>query len=163
LLPFFYAAAVDGLDAAVAWVARRRRTWHLQQAQRVFGAAFVGFAVLLSTMLYLRDLPTYRGAHPYSEVAAWMDAHVPSAAPVMVNDPASFYYHSRRPCLSIPNADLEVVLAVMERYGAKYLVLDENNPSLRDLYERPLDDARLARLTSFSGEGSITHLFSLQD
>jgi 4-amino-4-deoxy-L-arabinose transferase-like glycosyltransferase len=161
LLPSLYAAAMEGLDGFVAWMARRRRTWRVRQAQQVFGAAFVLFAVVLSLVLYVKALDKFTGTHPYSVVATWLSEHAPATTPVMVNDPATFYYYSRRPCLSIPNAGRETVLRVMDRYGASYLVLDENNPSLRDLYDAPRDDVRLALVETFFSGDSKTYLFRI--
>ncbi len=151
LLPFLYAASVEGLDAFVYWMARRRRTWRVRQAQMVFGVAFVIMAATLSGAIYLRGLPRFRGEHIYRQVGKWMDEHVSRPARVMVNDPPSFYYHARRECVVIPNAGLDVALAVMERYGVEYLALDQNNPSLRSLYDSPDDDERLQLVASFDG------------
>ena len=159
LLPSLYAAAMEGLDGFIGWMARRRRTWHVRQAQQVFGVALVLFAAVLSLVLYVKGLGRFTGTHPYSPAAAWLDEHVPVAARVMVNDPATFYYYGRRPCLSIPNADRDTVLRVMDRYSVSYLLLDENNPSLRGLYKAPRDDARLALAETFSHGPSTIYLF----
>jgi hypothetical protein len=77
----------------------------------------------------------------------------------MVNDPASFYYHTRLASLAIPNASLDTVLAVMDRYEAAYLVLDANNVSLQALYRAPESSARLRRLKTFDYENTTAHLF----
>jgi 4-amino-4-deoxy-L-arabinose transferase-like glycosyltransferase len=161
LLPSLYAAAMEGLDGFIDWMARRRRTWHARQAQQVFGVAFVLFAAVLSLVLYLKGLGKFTGTHPYSSVAAWLDEHAPVAARVMVNDPATFYYYGQRPCLSIPNADRDTVLQVMDRYGVSYLLLDESNPSLRGLYKAPRDDARLALVETFPHGPSTIYLFGV--
>jgi hypothetical protein len=161
LLPTLYAAAMSGLDAFVAWAASRRRHWHVDQAQRVLGGGMVVLSVLLSAWLYLEGVDRFRGEHPYGPVAAWMRdnleeaAEVGAAPRVMVNDAASFYYHSRLPSLSIPNADLETVLGVMDRFGAEYLLLDGNYASLRALYRAPRSDGRLVLLAAF-GDGQNT-------
>jgi hypothetical protein len=46
----------------------------------------------------------------------------------MVNDPPAFFYHTGRPSIVVPNSDVEGVLDAADRYGASYLVLDENRP-----------------------------------
>ena len=48
--------------------------------------------------------------------------------------------------LSIPNADLDTVLDVMDRYDAAYLLLDANNASLQALYRAPESEDRLIRI-----------------
>jgi hypothetical protein len=161
LLPSLYAAAMEGLDAFIAWAAQRRRTWRARQARGVFGSAFVLFAVVLSVVLYLRGLDKFTGEHPYEEPAAWLGERAPDDARVMVNDPATFYYYSRRQCLSIPSADRDTVLRVMERYDVSYLVLDENNPPLRALYDAPQDDVRFNLVETFVREEGVIHLFQI--
>lgn len=161
LLPFLYAAAAEGLDVSIAWVARWRRTWQLDQAQRILTPGFVGLAVLLSLALYVRGRDRFVGRHLYEDVTAWMAGHAPSSARVMVNDPPSFYYYGRRECLSIPNADLDTVLQVMARYHAEYLLLDGNYPSLRALYEAPQSDERLILLQTFGQGDQVAYLLRL--
>ena len=162
LLPSMYAASMEGLDACISWMARRRQSWRPRQAQAVFSVAFVGFAVVLSGSLVVQRLGDLGQDHPYAEIASWMAEHVPADARVMVNDPATFYYYGRRPCLTIPNAGLETVLEVMHRYDARYLILDRNNPTLRSLYDAPQGDARLIPVETF-GDDEATHLFMRSD
>lgn len=160
LLPTLFAAAMEGLDAAVAWAARRRPTWRPREAQQVFAGAFVLFAVVLSVVLYARELPGAAQAHPYARAAAWLDAHASPQARAMVNDPATFYYHGRRECVAIPNAGQDTVLQVMRRYGIEYLVLDANNPTLSDLIDAPQSQACLQLLEKLEG-AETTYLFGL--
>jgi hypothetical protein len=159
LLPALYTAAVEGLDAFVAWVSRRRSTWHPQAAVRFLCAGFVAFALLLSAGLYARGLHRYRSPHLYDSVAAWMNAEGIEGVRTMVNDPASFYYHSRRASLSIPHADLDGVYAVMEAYGVDYLLLDKDNASLRGLYDAPESEQRLDLVRSFGSDQETALLF----
>jgi hypothetical protein len=92
-----------------------------------------------------------------------MDERVPSDARVMVNDPATFYYHSRRPCLSIPNADRDTIVRVMDRYDARYLILDRNNFSVQHLYRAPQSDPRLVLVETFFRDQETAYLFELVD
>jgi 4-amino-4-deoxy-L-arabinose transferase-like glycosyltransferase len=161
LLPALYAAAVVGLDASVAWVAARRPHWQVGVARRVFSAALIVFAVVLSAVLYGQRVGSFRRTHPYAGMADWMAGRVPTSAPVMVNDPPTFYYYARRPCVVIPNDDLETALRVMARYGARYLVLDQNNPTLRALYETPDSDPRLALRAEVAADGARVLLFEV--
>lgn len=159
LLPTLYAAAMEGLDQFVRWMAQRRPTWRPDQAKRVLSAGLILLALALSGWLYWTNLERFRGPHLYDQVAAWMSRHAPDSARVMVNDPASFYYHSRLTSLSIPNADLDTVLSVMDRYRATYLLLDANNPSLGALYRAPEKGARLTRVETFENEQTTAYLF----
>jgi 4-amino-4-deoxy-L-arabinose transferase-like glycosyltransferase len=170
LLPTVYAAAMEGLDACVAWVAARRRHWRVEQAQRVLSGGLVVLATLLSGWLYLEGLGRFRGEHLYSRVAAWMrenlmleEAGDPALLPrVMVNDAPSFYYHGRLPALAIPNADVDTVLDVMDRFEVEYLLLDGNYVPLATLYQAPRSDERLLLLTSFGGGPDTVYLYRFQ-
>ena len=118
---------------------------------------------MLSTVLYLQRLDGYTGTHPYEAVGRWLDEHGRRTARVMVNDPPTFYYHTRLGCVAIPNEDLETVLAVMRRYDAHYLVLDQHNPTLSGLYEAPASDGRLILEEAFLGREQTTYLFRLRE
>jgi hypothetical protein len=163
LLPFLYTAAMVGLDVGVDWIASRRPDWQPRRAKAVFSGALVAFAVLLSGFLYLRGLDKFQGEHVYERVAQWMEVHLPSGGRVMVNDAATFYYHSRRECLSIPYAELDTVLEVMDRYSADYLLLSDAYPALRSLYEAPESDDRLLLLKAFEQGGEALYLLKRTD
>ena len=45
LAPYAYILALEGIVAAVAWIARRRPAWDADQASRIFVGAAIGFAV----------------------------------------------------------------------------------------------------------------------
>lgn len=152
LLPFLYVAAMEGLDVVVGWIANLRRTWNVNQARRVFSAGLVMLAALLSAFLYgQRVLSGPRGVSPWNErdqiypqLVTWVDEHVPPETVVLVNSPPTFYYFSERPCLTIPNGDIETLLAVARRYNSDILVLDRNRPEpLAALYAGELSDPRV--------------------
>jgi hypothetical protein len=159
LLPALYAAAMEGLDCFVDWIARRRKTWQPRQAKRVLGGGLILIALALSAWIYTNQVDRFKRPHLYEQVTAWMDQYAPQEVRVMVNDPALFYYHSRRASLAIPNADLDTVLTVMNRYEVRYLLLDVNNPSLRALYLAPESNDRLKRIKTFENERTTAHLF----
>jgi len=158
LLPFFYAAAMEGLDAFVAWMVRRRKSWRQREAQTVFSGAAVVFALALSLVLAVQAAPAARAEHPYQQVAGWLEAESDPQARVMINDPAMLYYYGRRPCVVIPNGELDTVIEVMRRYHVQFLVLDENNPTLHDLYADPGRDPRLELVQTFQEPGLVPDL-----
>jgi len=53
----------------------------------------------------------------------------------MVANPPAFWYHTGCPAVAVPNGDVEVLLAVADRYGVRYVLLDRNRPAaLAGLY-----------------------------
>jgi hypothetical protein len=64
--------------------------------------------------------------------------------------------------LSIPNAGVDTVLAVMGRFGAEYLLLDGNYVPLRELYARPRSDDRLVLLAMFGDGPQTVYLYKVE-
>ena len=155
-LPFLFAAAIVGLDAAVGWVARWRH-WNRRQAQAVFATAAVVGAVALSGYVAAGKLPAWRDADAaYREAGAWLDAHdVPDDTVIMVGNPPGFWYHTHRPAVVVPNGDVEALLAVADRYGVRYVLLDRNRPApLAGLYTGEASHPRLQPAETW-GEGKV--------
>ncbi len=127
LLPWWAALAATGLDDAVDWAARRRRSWHPALARRVFSAALVVFVVVFSLYLALPrrvtdDIPPF---FPY------LAGLLPPDARVMANDPAQLYYFTGLGGVVIPNEQASVIPEVARRYGVRYLLLEEVTPDGR--------------------------------
>jgi hypothetical protein len=157
LLPFIFTAALVGLDASVEWAAARRRGWDARLATQVFGAGLVGIAVFVSGFLYYRGVIV--GARqpetiaPYSRLAQWLAGRGEAGAMVMVGDPPDYWYYSGGPSIVVPNEPVETTLAVADRYGAHYLVLDANRPTpLASLYEGAMTHPRLSLVESLPGD-----------
>jgi hypothetical protein len=168
LLPFFFAAAPVGLEAAIRWMARRRRGWNVQQAMRVFTAGFIVLAAALSLTLTVRTMQSEHwmsgGSDVYRQIGAWLGAQGLEEVVVMVNNPPGFALRTGHPAIVVPDGDVDTLLAVADRYGATVLVLDANRPGpLAGLYagteahprliqEVELDGAQVYRIVS--GEGA---------
>jgi len=122
LFPFWMALGVLGLDAAVDWVALRRRSWNAEQAKRVFSIAALGFGALIS--LWIAHSSKVDDGQEMPSIYTELRALLPSGARVMINDPARLYYHLGRGGVTIPSESVEHVPEIAERYGIDYLVLE---------------------------------------
>jgi hypothetical protein len=151
LLPFLYVAAVEGLDRAVHWGARRRRTWNYRQARAVFGLAAIAIAIALSGYVAGQKLPAWRTADvTYRRIDGWLSTQGVSNATIMTADPPAFWYHTQRPAVVVPNGDVTTLLTVCDRYGVDYVVLEVNHPSGLDaLYDGRVASKRLTLATAF--------------
>lgn len=127
LLPWWAALALAGLDDATAWAARRRRSWRLATARRVFTAALLVFVAALSFWLALPRRVT-DAAPPFY---AYLAGLLPADARLMVNDPAQLYYFTGLGGIVIPNEDPAVIVELARRYGVRYLLLEEVTPDGR--------------------------------
>ncbi len=175
LVPFFAVAVPPGLDAAIEWIARRRRAWNARQAARVFRFGFVVLAAFFSVYLYGNavwggmtgnptEIPLWNQRHAaYPAIARWLDEHARPADWVIVVDPPTFYNASHRRAIVTPTDSVEAVLVAARQYGARYLVLEYDHPRpLRDLYRERIEVAGLARVAEFrDGLGKPTFLFEV--
>ncbi|MBN2470578.1 MAG: hypothetical protein JXN59_07630 [Anaerolineae bacterium] len=135
LIPWWMALGLLGLDDAVDWVARQRRTWRPAQAKRVFTVAVVGVGLLLtiSTVSGRWGGAAPSGYAPLGEL-------LPPDAVVMINDPAALYAQTGLFGVVVPDSGPEAVRALVGRYGVTHVVLDHNRTA-------PLDDLYAGRVT----------------
>lgn len=167
LLPFVYAAALVGLDAAVEWVAARRAGWNAALAGAVFSGGLVGLALLLTGVIYfqrvLLDDRWNQTDLAYPAIAEWVAGQAPGSV-VMIGNPPAYRFHGGGLSVVVPNEPLPVTLEVARRYGVRYLVLDRNSPApLRDHYSAEPGDPRLVLAATFSDErGRPVYLYEVR-
>lgn len=175
LLPFLAAVAPRGIDACVEWIARRRRTWNVAQATRVFRVGFVALAIFLAIYLYaLGVFPIAVGASDiplwnlrdieYAEIARWLDQNARADDIVMTVDPPAFYNASHRRTIVIPTDSVEAIFLAAKKYGARYLVLQFDHPKpLNDLYWERVTVGALTRVADFrDGNDRAVTLFEIE-
>lgn len=156
LWPWSMALVPVGIERSVVWVARRRRAWQPEQAQRIFATVFVLMAYLITFAVSLSQPRMDKAAAVYEQVATLL----PGDAVLVTGDPPGFYYHTGLRAIAAPNEPPEVLLEAADRYGATYLLLDEGRPPpLADLYEGEASHPRI-RLAQDFGEGY--RLYQLQ-
>ena len=163
LLPFIFTAAPVGLDVLIEWVSARRQGWDARLAKHVFGVGLVGMALLVSGFVYYQKVVVETrqqgSSAPYSHLVEWLHAEGQGDAIVMVGDPPGYWYHGGGSSIVVPNEPVETVLAVADRYGARYLVLDHNRPrSLVSLYEGKDIHPRLSLLETLPGDVRVYHI-----
>jgi hypothetical protein len=147
LVAFGAVAVPPGLDAAIAWLGRKRK-WNLRQAQRFFRVGAVALAFFFSAYLYAGGvwLPPGAGAGTPlwndrdSEYAA-IDRElavrgVPDALPILTVDPPSFLNRTGRRSIYLPTESTAAIFEAAHEFGADYLVLQFDKPqTLRGLYD----------------------------
>ncbi len=174
LLPFLAAVAPRGIDASVEWVARRRRTWNIAQAARVFRFGFVALALFLAVYLYAlgvfpigggsSDIPLWNLRDiEYAEIARWLDAHARADDVVMTADPPAFYNASHRRSIVIPTDSIEAILRAAQKYNARYLVLQFDHPKpLNEVYRERVPLPGWTRVAEFrDGNNRLVMLFEI--
>jgi 4-amino-4-deoxy-L-arabinose transferase-like glycosyltransferase len=145
VMPLLWALAPAGLDAAVGWVAARRR-WRTQEAQRVLGLSAAGLVALVTASLFWsRVISTMPGSSAwgagetfYGEVGKQIRALEVDPGIVAVNNPPGFYLATTLPAVVIPDGPPESLRQVLAQYRVAWVVLDANHPQgLTGVYTHP--------------------------
>lgn len=131
LLPFYFPAALVGLDAAIDWIAARLKHWKPELAKRNFTILAVICAAALTLALVA---PRLRGSEE-DPMYALLRA-LPTEAVVMSNNPPGVWVATGRPGVPLPNGDGNTVIAVADKFHVRYIVMDKNiAPDLVSLYQ----------------------------
>ena len=158
--PLLWAVVPLGLEKICRW-AGGRRGWNVPQAVRVFGVGLVLLSVGFTTFLVQNRVIGSDYLHPiwtreydrYLEAGKYLDQISDKAKAIsMVNNPPGFYLATGRPSIVIPYGSVDTVLSAANRYGAVFLILEENTtPQMMSFYSTPMVVAGLSPL--FSGDG----------
>lgn len=136
LLPFFFAVSGPGLETVLRWAARRFQGWHAATAWPVFRSGLVGLAALLAFFALWRagvlSGQWNKQGQGYAEIGERLAMQGAPEAVVMVGDAPGFAWHTENAAIAIPSEPLDTILAVADRYGARYLVLDQTRPRTTD-------------------------------
>jgi hypothetical protein len=69
---------------------------------------------------------------------------------VMVGDAPGFTWHTGHSAIAVPNNPLDTIITVADRYGARYLVLDDTRPRTTDrLYTGEISHSGLTLVYEF--------------
>ncbi len=156
--PLLWAVAPIGLESLMSNYSRWRKISREQDMVHFMAVVVVITTALLSGVIYSQRVV---GSQPGTVNWNVSDIHyraveaelvrlgaLPGDA-VLVNNPPGYWLVSQRPALVIPYGDTNMLLAVARRYGAGYLVLEQNNPwQLADLYHALIEPPELEYLGS---------------
>jgi len=144
LMPILWALAPVGLHEMIKFGVRKRN-WDRESAQKVFAAAAIILAGLTTLGLYAvrvigsnPQAPKWSASNQsYLQVGDWMSEHAEQGDLVAINNPPGFYTATQLPSVVIPDGGEQELKSVVNEYEVDWLVLDQNNPGLRSLYENP--------------------------
>lgn len=164
----WWALAPLGLEPLLAW-GTRTRGWSSAQAGPVFRSTLVILSIILTAIIiWTRVLGGGQVSNvwaaernAYNQINAYLlEQEMAKDAVVMVANPPGFYLASGHSSVSIPDGDVSAVLAVAERYGVDYLILEEGSTpaGLISVYESPMGWAGLVYL----GETETARVYRIQ-
>lgn len=143
LQPLWWVLVPVGLERIVKFV-EAKRNWRKGEAFRVFLIGTVFICLLMSVFIfYVRVLSAPGWGSEtvrYREVEAFISDYSTSKDDaVLVGNPPGYFNISERAAIAIPNEELETVIKAAKRYGAKYLILEDNGTPapLRPVYKNP--------------------------
>ena len=136
----WWVMAPIGLQAAVHWLASRRK-WEEKKAQATFRGGMVGMTILITLVVLITRLPGWGDeALNYQSLQVFLEqSGAETGEVVIVANPPGFYLASSHPCIALPEGTPETILALAERYQAKYLILEEGSitAGLQVVYDNP--------------------------
>lgn len=127
LAPHGYVLALEGVVAAVGWMARRRRTWDREQASRLFVGATVAFVAIIAVS---GSFTVHAGWDAKRErmqsVATALDtAGAPTTDRLMSIDASGYRYWTGRGGVVLVNDPLDTVESVARAYDIRWLILEQ--------------------------------------
>jgi hypothetical protein len=120
LIPFWAALGVVGLDDAVNWMSKRRRTWNVATAKWIFSAGLATLAIALSLSNISNGVVKKSTPTLYER----LNAVLPDNARVMINDPAQLYYYTGHGGVVLPNESPDVIPIIADKYGVTFLLIE---------------------------------------
>jgi hypothetical protein len=159
--PLLWAIAAIGLNKMIEW-GREVRNWHPKTAWNFFSTGLVILMAFLTIFIVINRVigneegkNWSEGADRYSAVESWLRQKGEEGSIVMVNNPPGYYVAGQRAAIVIPYGELEIVQEVAKRYGAIFLVLEENTtPQMKEYFESPRSVPGLKYLEK-AGEAQI--------
>jgi hypothetical protein len=154
--PFWWVAAPVGVDSVITW-ARKRGQVTDANAPLFFQGILVILAILMTAYLVnFRVIATGWAKddiiYPQVEEKLLENGIQPGEV-VIVRNPPGYYLASRRSSVSLPYGDESTILAVAEKFKAKYLILENGGTfdAIHDLYENPESNPSFSYLGEVDG------------
>lgn len=140
LQPVWWCLAPVGLDTVIA--SARRRGWLDDRAFTIFRGALVGIAMLMTVAIFaIRVLPNWEreDGHYAAVETLLVENGAQGDAVIVVRNPPGYNIVTGRAAVALPTGGIPSILAVAERYNARYLLLEPEGTSseLLELYDHP--------------------------
>lgn len=140
--PYWWVVTPIGLDLVIERV--QKRGWLKDEnAPAFFQAILVLLAIIMTG--YLVNFRVIASGWAQDDVIypqveeKLIESGISTGDVVIVRNPPGYFLASGRPSVSLPFGDESTILAVAEKFGARYLILEKDGTfdSIQDLYDQP--------------------------
>jgi hypothetical protein len=158
--PIWWVLAPIGLESTVRFIRERGRLDN--RAYSIFRVSLVGIAMLMTAVIFaIRVLPGWEsedGKYAAAETFLIQQGALPDAI-IIVRNPPGYNIATGRPAIALPIGGIPALLAVAERYHARYLILEPSGTAeeLRELYDHPYYSPKFI----YIGESDGNRLFEI--
>jgi hypothetical protein len=163
LQPLWWVLVPVGLERSVAWI-ESKRYWRKGEAFRVFLIGTVFICMLMSLFIFYRRVFSAPGwgieTARYRRVESFIaEISTSKDDAVLVGNPPGYFNISNRAAIAIPNEKLVTVIEASKRYGAKYLILEDNGTPvpLKPIYKNP----DYSQLIQYLGEVDGARIYAI--
>jgi len=154
--PYWWVVAPIGLNAVIEW-ARKRGQFTDENAPVFFQGILVLLAVLMTG--YLVNVRVIANGWAQDDVIypqvekKLIDSGIRPHDVVIVRNPPGYFLTAGRSSVSLPFGDESTILAVAEKFGARYLILEEDGTfdAIQDLYDQPEENPSFIYLGEVDG------------
>jgi hypothetical protein len=154
-----------GLDSIIEWGGRARR-WNIKRSRILFPILFILLAAVTTVIISIPklysngDLLWGKENMLYREIGATLQGYGMKDDVVIVANPPGFWLATGNPAIVLPDADVDTVVMLAERYGARYLILEDGSVTqgFIDVYNHP---SRFPNLV-YLGEVKDARLFEIK-
>ena len=156
-----------GLERVIAWGNRKRR-WDVIRAGTIFRPALIIMAALMTIIIVYGRVIGGGGGRvwdqeqtAYGQIKEFLTSQgMVETDVVMVANPPGFYIASGNPAVAVPDGDLNTLIAVAQKYKARYIILEKTSTpgSLMMVYLHPDSQPGLNYLGAIEG----AHIYGFQ-
>jgi hypothetical protein len=129
LAPHTYVLAMEGIVAAVAWIARRRRSWNVESAAKVFIGGAVALTVATSLVYGLVVIKGWDAVRD-ERVAVATELNTlgsPASDRLMSIDAGGYEYWTGHGGVVSPDDPIDTVRQVAQAYDIRWLILERSD------------------------------------
>ena len=161
--PYWWAVAPIGLDVLVTLGYEKKKI--TDPNLRVVSQLSLVLIAVIATGYLIFDHTIEGGGKKEDRVyptveQKFLDNGIHTTDVVIVRNPPGYYISTGRSAIVLPFGDESTILAVAQKFGAKYLVIEKNGtfPAIQKLYDEPESNPSFI----FLGEVDGAHLYQIQ-